>query len=539
MKKDNSETIVKMFREEYPFAYFDDTVVKVESLKGQVDLQIWPNVSPFLLGIYSGNAVSRRMLRENLGSEWKSAIDYDSNGVVLRMPCDDIRQLPAAYEHMRECVMALLGDSRTASEIRDSFLLWALDQQEAYRLSNEDNAWKRELDAANHLISRKRTDRTGVGEIKEFDILEIGRYFDRNSVKVEKMNCNAYELLADNVAVKTFMPDLSDELDATSDIAKVRGAAIERAYWKLLTEFASLGKNCGFNDCRSIELRARLNELRKTDDLTRTLARSQRGVGFGKRFENYVVMGLWNRVYGKYQNKAPRFVTQQHVSRHGAHTNAYIDLYLPEIRLAVECDESYHLGNLNADSLREQDIIDSGLVDGLPMHVDASLSLDSIEKQLDEIFKEIEKRVEDPKYKVAGLMAAAEHVRSQGVMRASDELLFGSRSEAIEALNIRQWKNGPFRSRIPSKGFYYDRRTWHVRFVPCSKGKDTASWVELASIELNSKEMKNIRSKDNVVVFVGLPEDMGYMFAGVYRQESGAAFKRVETECPMFATFGM
>ena len=65
--------------------------------------------------------------------------------------------------------------------------------------------------------------------------------------------------------------------------------------------------------------------------LAKTLSRTKR-----KDYENYVVNAIWNRI------NDPRLVpvTQQFIKdKEGNHY--YIDLYFPQLKNSVECDEGY------------------------------------------------------------------------------------------------------------------------------------------------------------------------------------------------------
>ena len=64
--------------------------------------------------------------------------------------------------------------------------------------------------------------------------------------------------------------------------------------------------------------------------LAKTLSRTKR-----KDFENYVVNAIWNRI------NDPRLVpvTQQFIKDQDG--NHYNDLYFPQLKIGVECDEGY------------------------------------------------------------------------------------------------------------------------------------------------------------------------------------------------------
>jgi len=116
----------------------------------------------------------------------------------------------------------------------------------------------------------------------------------------------------------------------------------------------------------------------KTLYLVKTLSRTKR-----KDYENYVVNAIWNRVGD------PRLlpVTQQFVKdKDGNHY--YIDLYFPQIKIGVECDEDYHQSKEQKilDAERELTIFDVlKQIDGrdyIALHVDVTKPYDEVESQI-------------------------------------------------------------------------------------------------------------------------------------------------------------
>ena len=112
--------------------------------------------------------------------------------------------------------------------------------------------------------------------------------------------------------------------------------------------------------------------------LVKTLSRTKR-----KDYENYVVNAIWNRI------DDPRLlpVTQQFIKdKDGNHY--YIDLYFPQIKIGIECDEGYHQSKeqKTLDVERELTIFDVlKQIDGrdyIALHVDVTKSYDEVESQI-------------------------------------------------------------------------------------------------------------------------------------------------------------
>lgn len=127
----------------------------------------------------------------------------------------------------------------------------------------------------------------------------------------------------------------------------------------------------------------------KKDYLIKTLSRTNR-----KDYENYVV----GAIYHKLGNINIQPVSQQYVK---TEENGYslLDLYFPQINYAIECDESYHLKNKENDELREIGIRQklSALTEAplTQKHIDMTKSIEEINKQIDEIVEDIQRKYKD------------------------------------------------------------------------------------------------------------------------------------------------
>jgi len=119
--------------------------------------------------------------------------------------------------------------------------------------------------------------------------------------------------------------------------------------------------------------------------------------GTTKVYETYVVNAIWQKL----NNENIEFVTQQYVFKDGK--RSYIDMYFPQIRLAVEVDEMYH----NSDSQTVNDnqrmsriqtasldsLISDKVVEFFRIKIgnDSGLySIDFINKQIDECVAKIQ-----------------------------------------------------------------------------------------------------------------------------------------------------
>ena len=129
----------------------------------------------------------------------------------------------------------------------------------------------------------------------------------------------------------------------------------------------------------------------KVTYIAKTLSRTKR-----KDYENYVVNAIWNRV--NHPGLVP--VTQQYVK--GNEGNHYfIDLYFPQLKIGIECDEGYHNAKeqKTLDLERELTILDVLKQvddrDYLVLHVDVTKPFHEVEAQINEHVAVIRSRIEE------------------------------------------------------------------------------------------------------------------------------------------------
>lgn len=128
----------------------------------------------------------------------------------------------------------------------------------------------------------------------------------------------------------------------------------------------------------------------KVTYIAKTLSRTKR-----KDYENYVVNAIWNRV----NNAGLVPVTQQYVrDRDG--NRFFIDMYFPQLKIGIECDEGYHTDKDQKirDAERELTIndvltqVDGG--DYIALHVDVTRSFDEVEAQINAHAETINRKIE-------------------------------------------------------------------------------------------------------------------------------------------------
>lgn len=110
----------------------------------------------------------------------------------------------------------------------------------------------------------------------------------------------------------------------------------------------------------------------KLEFITRQLAKAQT-----KRYEHYVLNRVWNLL----NDFRVKFVTQQFVSRPDG--RAMTDMYFPQLGIHIEVDEGFHKNQIDADKLREADIINA--TGHTILRVDVTKDIESINQDIDDI----------------------------------------------------------------------------------------------------------------------------------------------------------
>ncbi len=125
--------------------------------------------------------------------------------------------------------------------------------------------------------------------------------------------------------------------------------------------------------------------------LAKTLSRTKR-----KDYENYVVNAVWNRLHDF--RLVP--VTQQYIKGvNGEHY--FIDLYFPQLKIGIECDEGYHGSKEQKalDKKREATIFDVlrqiNEQDYTALHVDVTKTWEEVEAQINHHVASIKAKIEE------------------------------------------------------------------------------------------------------------------------------------------------
>ncbi|MBV7297487.1 AbaSI family restriction endonuclease [Enterovibrio paralichthyis] len=273
----------------------------------------------------------------------------------------------------------------------------------------------------------------------------------------------------------------------------------------------------------------------KTLHLTRQLQRCTH-----KRFELYAI----SRIIHKVDDLDVKFITQQYVLRPDGF--ALTDLYLPQLQLHVEIDEGFHKQQIDADKIRELDIVT--VTQHEVYRIDASVSIEHINQQVDELVSLIKASVDQQKSD--GVFVpwnpefehSIERFKALGYVDLEDDVAFRT---SVEVCNLFGHNYAGFQRSSASVPGYPNHKLWFPKLYPNGEwfnelsqdGKEILEY-NIESIEKRAQVIeKNLQQDITMVVFARVRNELGqtmYRFRGVFVQdrektsaEAGSYWKRV------------
>jgi len=121
--------------------------------------------------------------------------------------------------------------------------------------------------------------------------------------------------------------------------------------------------------------------MTKLEFIARQLAKAQ-----NKKYEHYVVNRIWNLL----NDSRVKFVTQQFVAR--PEGKALTDIFFPQLEIHIEVDEGFHKSQIDADKIREADIINA--TGHRILRVDVTKDIEQINNDIDEIISIIKNKID-------------------------------------------------------------------------------------------------------------------------------------------------
>lgn len=160
--------------------------------------------------------------------------------------------------------------------------------------------------------------------------------------------------------------------------------------------------------------------MNKLEFICRQLSRAEH-----KKYEHYVITRIWHRL----NDDDIKFVTQQYVVR--PEGRALTDMYFPQLKKHIEIDESHHKNQIDADKIRQADIINATGHDIL--RIDTTLGLEKINSTIENIINEIKNaKKNDSAFKPWDFEAEQNPLTyiSRGFIDLKDDVAFNTMVEA-------------------------------------------------------------------------------------------------------------
>ena len=168
----------------------------------------------------------------------------------------------------------------------------------------------------------------------------------------------------------------------------------------------------------------------KRDYLARTFERTR-----GKKYENYILSAIWHKL-GRNDIQP---VTQQYIKRKD-NNYALLDMYFPQLNISVEVDEGAHDKSMKSDKVRTIDIserLSSCDEKDLfkELRVDATDTLENINKEIDDIVATILKRIKEGGFPEWRIDAPYETAIECKRIRVADMLAFRTKTDVYRCFN--------------------------------------------------------------------------------------------------------
>jgi len=273
----------------------------------------------------------------------------------------------------------------------------------------------------------------------------------------------------------------------------------------------------------------------KKEYILRQLARTK-----GKKYEAYVVY----RIMTILNDLALKFVTQQYVSR--PEGRALTDLFFPQLGLHIEVDEGQHFTeqNIEADKIREADIVNATGHEIL--RVDVTKDIELINNRIDEIVMRVTQLKASNTFVPWSIEAEfdSDTYIKKGYIDVSDNVAFKTIKDACNCFGHKY--TGYQRASAPHPDF--DTVIWFPKLFPNGEWENNISFDEEVITEKNvnlEKAREHVIShisnkekhKHKRIVFAKVKGNLGdilYRFRGIYElcinesnEVTGLVWKRI------------
>lgn len=278
----------------------------------------------------------------------------------------------------------------------------------------------------------------------------------------------------------------------------------------------------------------------KLEFVSRQFAKAEK-----KKYEHYVVTRIWHLL----NDARIKFITQQFITRPTG--KALTDMYFPQLEIHIEVDEGHHKKQIQADKLREADIINA--TGHKIFRIDVTTNIDEVNEGINEIIAFMKNKIKSSNDFKAWDLDAEQNPKTyieRGYIDLKDDVAFRRMSDAASCFG-KNYK-GLQRSYIPHPK-EPDTRLWFPKLYKNGEwinqiSEDECIITARSEFSDKTKEIVNEidRNKDYfVVVFARVKSPLGdlmYRFKGKYQldqsktnYENGHFWKRVETRVKTYS----
>ena len=277
--------------------------------------------------------------------------------------------------------------------------------------------------------------------------------------------------------------------------------------------------------------------MTKLEFISRQLAKAQ-----NKKYEHYVVNRIWNML----NDSRVKFVTQQFVTR--PEGRALTDMFFPQLEIHIEVDEGFHKKQIDADKVREADIINA--TGHQILRVDVTNDIEQINTDIDEIVTTIKNKVDSLENFKSWDLAMEQNPQTyidKGYIDVKDDVAFRTIADGASCFG-RDYSKGLQKAYIPHPAEpnkylwfpkFYENEEWSNQM---SDDEETITEYSKFPEKFHEHIDKHIAEAEKVysrIVFARVRSSLGdlmYRFKGEYKidleatnYEQGLVYKRIAT----------
>lgn len=262
--------------------------------------------------------------------------------------------------------------------------------------------------------------------------------------------------------------------------------------------------------------------MTKLDFIAKQLAKAQ-----NKKYEHYVVNRIWNLL----NDSRVKFVTQQFVAR--PEGRALTDMFFPQLEVHIEVDEGFHKKQIDADKLREADIINA--TGHQILRVDVTQNIEAINDDINRIVEAIKSKINSLENFTPWDLEMEQNPQTyidKGYIDVKDNVAFRTMADAASCFG-KDYRKGLQKAYIrhPVES---SKRLWFPKFYENEEwvnqiSDDEETIIEFSKISerFDDHFEKGLSEKtESRIVFAKVKSPLGdlmYRFKGEYKLDREAA----------------